>query len=220
MRLDTTMKQVIAGGVFAGVICFGVSFYVAREEAVLKTALTTKIESQATTLETLVDLIDRDGANEAVSKIVVDCNAVDRERFDYLLSNLQTLRGAELREVDLLFARCGGFYAERRSMMVAELQRELAVYQSYIELYSSIDGRAEAITYPTATWESIVALETTRANYMRELVAIQGEIISGLIGGAPVTGESIAALLQRAKETKENLSLAGVQRDTLRQELP
>ncbi len=220
MRRDMTTKNVLVGAVALALVCLGASFYVAREEAAMAATLEAKLAEQEMALTTLADLIDRDAADAVVTSLVSDCSSSDRERFDYLLSNLQTLRSAELKEVELLFARCGSFYAERRALMVSRLERELMQYRSYVELYEQLDGRASMITYPTETWESLVALEVTRAAYTNDLVRIQGEIIASLLGGATVTSDSVTNALKRANETKENLSLAGVQRDTLRLQMP
>jgi hypothetical protein len=220
MRRDMTKMHVLVAAVGLALVCLGASFYVAREEAAMAAMLEAKLREQEGLLTTLTDLIDSDGADAVVAGLVEDCSAPDRERFDYLLSNLQTLRATELREVDLLFARCGDFYAERRSFMVSRLERELQQYRSYIALYEQLDGRASQILHPTDTWDALVALEVTRATYTEELVAIQGEIITSLLNGATVASDSVTNALKRANETKENLSFAGVQRDALRQELP
>lgn len=219
LRFDTTTKKVFAAAVLLAGISLGISWYVARTEDAIATELRTLITAQSTTLMTLAEATDTDGADSVVDAIVKDCTAPERERFDTLLSNLQNLRGAELAEVDRLFARCGDYYATRKAMMVTRLEREFAVYQSYIALLNNVDGRAETVTYPIDNWQSLLALEQSRTEYTMELVKIQGAIIAALLAGEPVSGAVITAELAAAKEVKDNLSLAGVQVDTLRQQM-
>ncbi len=218
-RLDTTTKKVFAGALMVAALSYAASWYVAGEQSRIATEVRGLIETQITTLGTLAETIDTDGANATVDAVVKDCSAGDRERFDYLLSNLQTLKGSSLQEVDTLFARCGDYFALRKAVMVAMLEREFAAYQSYISILQHIDARADVVTYPTEGWQSLIALEKTRSLHTAELVTVQGDIIAALRAGELVTGKAITDQLATANETKENLSLAGVQVDTLRQQL-
>lgn len=219
VRLDTMWKKVAAAASVLALITFAVSWYIATREAAVTDALYAQIDAQGERLVTLSTLIDTDGADETVNAIVRDCTPEERERFDYLLSNLQTLRARELEEVDGLFARCGSFYAERKAMMVSRLVREFEVYQDQIALLATLDSRTSLTVYGTDTWQQIVALEIDRARYMLELVEIQGSIIDLLRAGELVGSKNVADALTTAKQTKDNLSLAGVQLATLRQQL-
>jgi hypothetical protein len=182
-------------------------------------ALKVKIAEQKTTLATLAEVTDRDGADSVVERIIKDCNADSRARFDTQLSRLQNLTRSELLEVEQLFEACGNFFAERKAVMVARLTRELSVYTSFIDVLKSLRKSEDTSVYTIDGWEELVALEAERSELSSKLVDIQGTIIRELKAGTTVQADSLQSILVEGQRTRESLLLVSEKIDMVRSKL-
>lgn len=177
------------------------SIYIEQSQAETALKLEVAIAEQSQTLSTLAELTAQNRADSIAEEIIRDCSPDSRARYESLLNRLAQLNPSELREADQLFDACAGFFAERKAVMVARLQREFEIYQSYIELYSELEPD-NVHSYPVEEWSSLVELERERGALLSEQVAIQGNIISELQQPARDT-DTIESLLVRAQQVAD-----------------
>lgn len=198
------------------VVVLSASWYVKeiQSDYVLTTQL--QISEQETKLSSIALLTSKDGADPVVENIIKDCSSENRERFDMLLGKLAQLKGQELKETEQLFNACGNFYAERKAVMVARLQREYEVYVNLIDILSLVDKKAKTVSYNVADWKRLVEMETKRSELSTQLVDVQGEIIRALLQNIVVESEQMQLLLVKGQETKEALESITIQIDQLR----
>ena len=216
-KIDT--KYVSIGLMTLGILFFAVSYYVQNQQAEYVSMMKVLIAQQETTLTSIAEVTDRNGADAVVAGIIQDCEFEDRKRFDELLSTLSTLQQSELIEIDNLFNACGDFYAQRKALMVARLEREYEVYRDYVDLLNVVDSKVEEITYPTQKWNDLVSLEMTRSELSLELVSIQKDIIDALLNKVKATSDEMKEKITQAQVVRDNLSLVGVKIDTLREDI-
>lgn len=193
------------------------SFYIqnAQSEYVLKTQL--KIAEQETKLAGIAELTGRDGADAVVEEIIQDCSQQNRERFDTLLGKLSQLHGSELSEVEQLFNACGNFFAERKAVMVARLEREYEVYTDLVDILTLYDEKAPTVTYDIEGWNELVDMEKKRSELSTRLVQVQGDIIQALRSGTAISSEEMQLLLAEGQQTKDTLSVLSLQIEQKRQ---
>jgi len=213
------LQYTFAGLVVLGVVFYCVSLYVQAQQAEYVSMMRLLVSEQETTLVSIAEVTDRNGADAIVASIVNDCVTKDRQRFDTLLGSLGELSQAELVEVNQLFGACGNFYAERKALMVARLHREFEVYEDYVRLLDVVDSRSESIVYPVAMWAELTALESQRSTLSSELVMIQKDIILALLDGVSIQSKQMLTEVTKAQEAKDTLSYTGVKIDTLREDI-
>ncbi len=214
------MKKIILTGLlFVGAVSLGASYYVHNLTAETNLLLQLKVAEQEKTLVGLAELVNTNGADSVVSTIVKDCSLDSRDRFENLLNQLGSLRGTDLQEVDQLFEACGGFFATRKSAMVARFERELGVYEDYIELYDTLDSRADKTLYPIAEWQQLVIIESERADLQRKQVEIQGDIITALQSGQSPASDDIKTKLIVAEDIVQNFSVLDARAQEIRKSL-
>jgi hypothetical protein len=212
-------KYIFGSLVIIGSLFYGVSFYIHAQQAEYVSMMKLLVAEQETTLISIAEVTDRNGADAVVAEIVKDCDIVDRQKFDALLGNLGTLTKVELVEVDQLFGACGNFYAERKALMVARLNREFEVYQDYVTLLDTVDSRSEEILYPVAKWSELTAFELQRSSLSYELVVIQKDIIQTLLDGVSIQSAQMLSEVTKAQEVNDTLSYIGVKIDTIREDI-
>lgn len=181
------------------------SWYVHRVQSQYVESTKQKIEQQENTMATIANLTNSDGADSTVEIIVKDCSIENRERFDTLLGNLAQLRGQELIEVEQLFNACGDFFALRKAVMVARLEREYEVYKDFIEILSLVDSKAKLVTYDVEKWGLLVELSKKQSLMSTKLVDIQGEIIRALKQNSSVSSDELQSLLVEGQKTRDTL---------------
>lgn len=185
-----------------------------------RTAVELQIANQETVLTSVAEVTARGGADAVVSEIITDCSQSERSDFDTLLGALDRgLSVARLQELQRLFDRCGGFFAERKAVMVARLQREMEVFRSYIDLLETITETEVAERYQVSQWERLAAAERQQSQHFNELVTLQGDIIAALESGAAPGGDEIRTLLEEVSQVRERLAVATVQASELRSSL-
>ena len=213
------LKWLVLGLVIIGVLLWGASWYVASAQKDIATLLELRVTEQEKTLVTLAEIIERNGADQVVGEIIKDCAPESRERFDGLLDRLATLRGSELVEVSQLFEGCAGFFAERKAVMVARLEREVEVYSDLVEVYEEIDSRAPRTLYRVEEWQQLVSLESARSDLLNQQVILQKDIIDTLLTGVRANDPAMESKLTEASNIIENFSVLSIQIDQLRMSL-
>ena len=178
------------------------------------------IEDQQATLATIAETTARNGADTVTESIIKDCSIRERSRFDELLNGLNNnLTRSELVELERLFGRCGGFYAERKSIMIARLTREIQIYETYINQLAVLLEDDLSDTYMVAEWQQLAVLEQEQSDLFAELVSKQNDIISTLLSGNNADSDEITTILQAVREIQETLVVTRKQAETIRSTL-
>lgn len=174
---------------------------------------------QESVLVAIAETTARNGADAITESIIQDCSLDERDRFEELLNGLNSgLPRTELVELERLFGRCGGFFAERKAVMVARLSREIEVYESYVLQLEEITGR-EVTEANLSEWQTLAAEERKQSQLFSELVRKQDEIISALLAGNSPDSEEVRGILREVTEIQGNLIVANQQAANLRSNL-
>ncbi len=202
------------------VVYFLVSFAVNERLSDLQLETRVLISEQETLLAAIAETTARNGADEITEQIIIDCSLQERTRFDELLSDLNNgLNRTQLIELERLFGRCGGFFAERKAVMVSRLDREIEIYANYVEQLSNLSGEDKTVEYKVNEWKELAQLEVKQSELFADLVTSQDEIISTLLAGNSPTSEEIQTILQAVNETQETLLVTRTQASTIRSTL-
>lgn len=178
------------------------------------------ISEQETILTSIAQTTARNGADAVTESIVRDCTITERSSFDTLLGNLNSgLNRTQLVELERLFGRCGSFYSERKSVMVARLVREIEIYEAYVNQLSTITNNDESASYKLEQWTQLSEEEQKLSSLFFKLVQKQDEIISSLLAGNSAQSEEILAILYSVNEIQETLVVTNSQVAKLRAEL-
>lgn len=178
------------------------------------------IADQQKTLVAIAETTARNGADTVTESIVRDCSVAERSEFDKLLGMLDAgLSQAQLTALERLFGRCGPFFSERKSVMVARLSREIEIYESYVTLLGKVTGEDIAVAFDVPGWQALAAEERKQSGLFARLVSTQDEIISTLLSGSRPDSPEIQTVLQQAREIQETLVVANKQAASIRAEL-
>lgn len=178
------------------------------------------ISEQEVLLAAIAQTVSRNGADEITEKIISDCNLAERIRFDELLSSLDRgLNQTQLTELERLFGRCGNFFAERKSIMAARLEREIEVYEMFVRQLDNITQDDSLDTYQIDVWNNLAELETKQSQLFFELVAVQDRIITLLLDGNSPNSEEVQLTLQEANELQQTLIVTNAQASNVRSTL-
>ena len=179
-----------------------------------------QIAEQQTLLATIAEITARNGADSVTEAIVRDCTIKERSVFDDKLGRLDDgLPRTELVELERLFGRCGSFYSERKSVMVARLSREIEIYRDYVDQLSVILGEDMSDDFFVAKWEVLATEESKQSEYFSKLVKLQDEIITALLAGRVASSPEIVEILREVREVQETLLVANKQASNIRSEL-
>lgn len=178
------------------------------------------IADQQKTLIAIAETTARNGADTVTESIVRDCSVNERSEFDDLLGKLDSgLSQSQLSTLERLFGRCGPFFSERKSVMVARLSREIEIYESYVSLLGKVTGEDLSFAFDVPKWQALAAEEKKQSELFAGLVSAQDEIISTLLSGSRPDSSEIKTVLQKAREIQETLIVANKQTATIRAEL-
>ncbi len=197
-----------------------VTWLVNQKLETLSSLLEEQIITQQNTLVALSVITARNGADATVESIIQDCSGSERTRFDTLLSALnRNLTQVELQELDRLFGRCAGFFAARKGLMVARLERELEIYRLFIDQRHRITPNSETIVNELSQWQELVTAEKKMSEGFATLVTLQDNIIQALLAGEIATSPVITELLNTVSQVQDTLSVTNTQVRALRGEL-
>jgi hypothetical protein len=175
------------------------------------------IEEQKTLLTSIAEITARNGADELTERIIKDCSVTERVRFDNLLSSLDKgLARTELVELERLFGRCGGFFAERKAIMVSRMSREYEVLEILVHQLSNLTGADATSEYQLANWKELSDLELKQSDLFSSLVSLQDNIITVLLEGNTASSQDITKILQEVSTVQQTLSVVNMQASTVR----
>lgn len=217
ISLVTALLLFVVGGVALYLYLNG-----ALEEKIddLTSSLKVQITEQEAKIATIAEITARNGADTVTELIIKDCTPSDRGKFDDLLSSLDSgLSPSELTELERLFGRCGAFFAERKSVMVSRLAREVEVYRTYVGQLQTLTSASAVEEYQVVKWQELADAEARQSALFNETVTQQDNIISALLAGKRVDSEEISTILNNVQETQETLLVANKQASVLRSEL-
>lgn len=192
------------------------AWYVNFSQHKIENALQKLIQEKSQTLINLSEITDRNGADDVISQIISDCSR--RNEFETQLNNLASLDERELLSLQNLIEACGGFYAERKALMVSKLEQEFLSYSEIVEL-SLLLSDHQAHLYHVDTWNELVDLEKTRSTLLVEQKVIQEKIISNMIQGLSIHSPEVKKLVSDAQEIEVFLTVYGKKIDEIRQSL-
>ena len=173
-----------------------------------------QLNEQRAYMFSLIEITDRNGADETISNIVADCPR--RNDYEALLIKLDGLSKRDLITVQNLFESCGNFYAERKALMVAKLEREYEIYTMLTTLLTTLSTK-DIAAYEVGKWNELIALEKARSTFLTDQSVIQEKIITALISGSSVTSSEVSVLLQDAQEIGQLLTVHDQKIDEMRQ---
>lgn len=183
-------------------------------------ALELRISEQHLLLFSLAEITKRGGADEVVAEVVVDCTVPERQRFDRLLDSLSsTLPAVELRELELLYNRCGSFFYDRRVVMTARMEREIVLLAEFLDLLDTLKTVPDSQRERLGDWQLLVESETTMNQHFGKLVSLQGDIIDSLVNDSNANSPEIQAILSDVTDTQNLISVTASQSENLRQQL-
>jgi uncharacterized protein YgiM (DUF1202 family) len=193
-------------------VFFLMKYYVAQQQLTVAKSLENSVINQELLLVKLSDLTRINGADEATAKIIIDCSATERQRFDVLLDSLSTaISDFELNELNTLFYKCGGFYADRKAVMATRLTREVEVLAEYMTLQSTVSGETANQSKTISAWSNVADGELKTAEYFNTLVTLQGKIITELRAGKKATAPEIVATLSEVSKVRGQMMVLSKQ---------
>jgi hypothetical protein len=208
--LTTHLLIALMAGVTAILVIFS-SWYIHNTLRSLESKLVENVREAQMSLAQLAEMTDRNDGDALTNKIISDCPR--RPEFEDLLNRLGSVSGKELLHAQQLFESCGSFYAERKALMVAELEREYEALDSSLSLLSDIrDLTPEEVSLQK--WQNLIELERKRSDFLSEQTQIQADIIALLIQGKKQT--ELQELVRQAQNVGQSLSVTDAQIDELR----
>ncbi len=221
--MPTNTKRVTISMVLLVVIT-AVSMYALQEYIahINKSALTrvdVAITKQQIILATLSESARSNGADTITNRFIVDCNAVERQRFDFLLDTLsKNILSNELTELNSLFFTCGSFYADRRAVMAIKLSQAVEYFAELIDIESSLTATSEHRTKILKAWKELSESELKTAEYFKKLVSLQGKIITDLRSGKSSDSPEISATLTEVQSVRGQMLVLSKQIEVNKQE--
>jgi len=180
----------------------------------------TQLDAQVDLLQMVAVATAQNRADSATGVRIQDCQTEERVTFDSLLGRLDAgLERTELLQLDQLFSACAHVQAERKAVVVAQLDSEVAVLASYAGQMSALTGTDAASDYGVGSWERLVGHEVAQVTGFAGLVVAQKNIIDALLDGKAADSPEMLTILDAVKETQESLLFANTQAATLRAEL-
>lgn len=217
--LSVHTKMFIGALLFMCATLFCASAYMHAVESSYVNAMKLKIAAQEGKLASISLLIDHDQADPVVESIIPDCSLENRQKFDELLGKLASLRGKDLVEMEQLFNACGDFYAQRRAVMVARLEREYEIYVDLIGVLAVVNPKAKVTEYDIKGWRDLLSLEATQSELSTKLVNLQGKIIQALNQNVSISSDAMQSMLVAGQATKDSLLDISKQIEAQRQTL-
>jgi hypothetical protein len=215
MKSYLTTHLTVALHAFVITLLVAVSaWYIDNAQNEIEQKLTSRIDETLVHIVNLAETTDRNGADELTERIITDCPR--RTEFETLLNGLNSATRRDLLSAQQLFESCGSYHAERKALMVAQLERESLMLSDDLALLAVIrDLTPREINLKT--WNELIVLEKERSAFLTEQTDIQSEIISLLIEDSNTT--RIQELVRQAQNVNQSLSVIDTQIDALRSKL-
>lgn len=212
--IPLTLLLVIIGSLLLSMLI------VSQRTQAYQDVINAQVNTQLELLQALAVGTAQNRIDSATGVQIKDCPLEQRTAFDVLLGRLDSgLERSELEQLDQLFSACANVQAERKAVVVAQLQREVAVLASYVDLMNALTSSDSSQKYDTASWGRLVEYEQDQSEGFEELVIAQKNIIDTLLADKAADSPEMLTILDAVKETQESLLFANNQAATLRAEL-
>jgi hypothetical protein len=214
MKIDTTRVTVvlILAVILLISLYFVVRYTITAHNRTTAAELETLIFNQEKLLISLAEATRVNGADSATERIIIDCKADERQRFDTLLDLLSTtISNEQLRELNTLFYKCGSFYADRKSVMATRLIREVEVFSEYVTLRNILSKTSFNNSPKIEAWQKLAEAELKTAEYFNQLVLHQGTIINLLNTGKIAASPEVVAVLGLVSTVRGQMLVLGTQ---------
>lgn len=220
-KAQTSTTKYILVAFFGAVLIYSLTTYFTNQRfESLENQTRLLISDQETILASIAQTTARNGADAVTESVIRDCTVSERSSFDTLLGSLNNnLNKTQLTELERLFGRCGGFYSERKAVMVARLAREIEIYETYVNQLSAITNTDQSNSYKLERWQQLSIEEQKLSNLFSQLVVKQDQIITSLLAGNSPQSEEIQEILYSVNEIQETLVVTNTQLSNLRTEL-
>jgi hypothetical protein len=186
----------------------------------LENRISVQASKQRALLTAISETTARNDADTVAKSIVQDCTVTERSRFDAQLARLnEGLPKSELDELSRLYDRCGKFFAERKSVMVARLSREIEVYASYVDQLKTVSNKKNVASYQVELWRELAAAEKRQSESFGNLAILQGEIIELLREGKKPSALEVRDTLTEVAKVQQALSAANIEAGGIRKSL-
>jgi hypothetical protein len=171
-------------------------------------------------LISVADLTRQNNGNDAVNKIIIDCVASERNRFDDLLNALsKTISKSELEELDVLFNTCADYYAVRKAVMTLALREEVTNYTLVKKLRNTVRPYQYDVSAELDTWKRIAESEMKWSDYFSNLVVEQGKIIALFKDGKNATSPEVLEILAQVKDERAQLDVLSAEINEFRKSI-
>jgi len=215
-----TSKNIFIAILTASILYFAVNSLIDNRFAIVVENTQNELNKQQLLLTSIAETVSRNGADDVVESIVIDCSMAERSEFDRLLGLLNSgLNTSELTELERLFSRCGAFYSERKSIMSSRMNREVDIYETFVNQLSVIQGENLNDKYNLKLWRALAEEEQKQTHLFSKLVNLQERIILTLLEGKAISSPEIATILAEVKEVQENISLANIKASEIRNQI-
>lgn len=179
-----------------------------------------EIAKQLATVASVSEVMASGGVDSVTESVIKDCPASERNRFDELLSRLNGgLSRPELQELSRLYDRCASYFARRKAVMAARLEREVEVYELLTNRYFLLTASQSDESFQIVEWMELVTLEKSQSEVFERLVSMQGSIISELLLGRTADSTELTNLLKEVNETQQMQAYNVLQMTELRKKL-
>ena len=211
---------IIALIVAMGIGMYSVDKYIAQAHSETITRLDLAIATQEIQLDTVAELARSNGADAITDRFVVDCKAVERQRFDTLLDLLsKNISQTELLELNSLLYKCGSYYADRKTSMAIKLAQEVEYLETLQTIQAAITSLPEASISTLAVWKEISEAELKAAEYFNTLVDLQGNIITELRAGKRSDSPELTATLTEVNSVRGQMLVLSKQIEVNKEKL-
>lgn len=213
-------KSLIWGVLSGVIIMYALSAVIVENKlSALKQSFDANIAKEISVLSDLAVTTGKGGFNHEAETMINDCSNEERVKFEALLSTLDSgLAHSDLIILNNLFSSCGHVFANRRTSMQNQMERELAFLESLVEKRQLVDDY-DASSIKLSKWQELVDTEKSINADFQGMVVVQKGIIDSLIAGKTTNSAEVQNLQKEAQELKEKLSVATGKSSAIRSEL-
>ncbi len=213
-------KALIFGALFGLVLIYSLSVLIVENKlSVLKVSLDNEIEREIEILSELAVTTGKGGFNLEAETIINDCRSDERGKFETLLSSLDSgLSQTELSSLNDLFSSCGYVFANRRTSMQMQMEREFNFLNDMVETRKLV-GDFDENSINLSKWQELITTEKEINANFQNMVSVQKEIIDLLLSKKASDSDEVQSALVKAQELKGALNTATERASSIRSTL-
>jgi hypothetical protein len=213
-------KALIFRTLFGLVLIYSLSALIVENKlSVLKVGLDNEIEREIEILSELAVTTGKGGFNLEAETIINDCRSDERGKFETLLSSLDSgLSQTELSSLNDLFSSCGYVFANRRTSMQMQMEREFNFLNDLVENRKLV-GDFDENSINLSKWQELITTEKEINANFQNMVSVQKEIIDLLLSKKASDSDEVQSALVKAQELKGTLNTATERASSIRSTL-